>query len=280
MSAPMMPAGIAPGTLGLSVLVLNRSFVAVHITNVRRAITLLFRQLAEVVHIEEGQYAAHSLDSWRELSSLRSAFRAPDEDWVRAVGYDLQAPRVIRLVSCDRGPRQGLRFNRRNVFARDGNQCQYCGKHFPTSELSLDHVVPRSRGGITSWENIVCACVACNVRKGGRTPPEARMNLVRHPVKPKRSPLLTVKLGNPKYESWKSFVDNAYWLVDLREIFSTRIPSLALRARMGTAGQPTLAWEWGGNRVSSKSAAQARECPQCLTGTARCAFSKSDLFSR
>jgi 5-methylcytosine-specific restriction endonuclease McrA len=216
MSGSMMPAAVAPGSLGLSVLVLNRSFVAVHITNVRRAITLLFRQLAEVVHIEEGQYAAHTLDSWRELSALRSSFRGPEEDWVRAVGYDLQAPRVIRLISCDRGPRQGLRFNRRNVFARDGNQCQYCGKQFPTSELSLDHVVPRSRGGITSWENIVCACVACNVRKGGRTPPEARMNLVRHPVKPKRSPLLTVKLGNPKYESWKSFVDNAYWLVDLR----------------------------------------------------------------
>jgi 5-methylcytosine-specific restriction endonuclease McrA len=216
MTGATMPATVPAGALGLSVLVLNRSFVAVHITNVRRAITLLFRQLAEVVHIEEGQYAAHSLESWRELSALRTAYRGPHEDWVRAVGYDLQAPRVIRLVACDRGPRQGLRFNRRNVFARDGNQCQYCGQHFPTSELSLDHVVPRSRGGTTSWENIVCACVACNVRKGGRTPPEARMNLVRHPVKPKRSPLLSIKLGNPKYESWKSFVDNAYWLVDLR----------------------------------------------------------------
>jgi len=216
MSGSAMPAAMAPGTLSLSVLVLNRSFVAVHITNVRRAITLLFRQLAEVVHIEEGQFSGYSLDSWRELSALRSGFRGPDEDWIRAVGYDLQAPRVIRLVSCDRGPRQGLRFNRRNVFARDGNQCQYCGRGFPTSELSLDHVVPRSRGGVTSWENIVCACVACNVRKGGRTPQEARMNLVKQPVKPKRSPLLSIKLGNPKYESWKSFVDSAYWLVDLR----------------------------------------------------------------
>ena len=84
------------------------------------------------------------------------------------------------------------------------------------SELSLDHVVPRSRGGITSWENIVCACVACNVRKGGRTPHEARMHLIRQPVKPRRSPLLSIKLGNPKYESWRSFVDSAYWNVDLR----------------------------------------------------------------
>ena len=206
----------AAASLALSVLVLNRSFVAVHIVNVRRALTLLFRDLAEVVHIEQGHFAGYSLESWRELSEMRSRFRGPDEDWIRAVGYELQAPRVIRLVSCDRSPRQGLRFNRRNVFARDANVCQYCGKSFPTSELSLDHVVPRSRGGVTSWENIVCACVACNVRKGGRTPQEARMHLVRHPVKPKRSPLLSIKLGNPKYESWKSFVDNAYWLVDLR----------------------------------------------------------------
>jgi len=203
-------------TLGLSVLVLNRSFVAVHVTNVRRAITLLFRHLAEVVDTEAGQFAAYSIDSWRELSALRAEMAGPDEDWIRAVDYDLQAPRVIRLVSCDRSPRQGLRFNRRNVFARDGNLCQYCGKQFPTSELSLDHVVPRSRGGMTSWENIVCACVACNVRKGGRTPQEARMQLVRQPVKPKRSPLLAIKLGNPKYASWRSFVDSAYWTVDLR----------------------------------------------------------------
>lgn len=204
------------GTLSLSVLVLNRSFVAVHITNVRRAIALLYRHIAEVVHIEEGQFAAYSIESWRELSALQTEFRTPDQDWIRGVGYDLQAPRVIRLVSCDRSPRHGLRFNRRNVFARDGNRCQYCGKHFPTSELSLDHVVPRSRGGLTSWENIVCACVSCNVRKGGRTPHEAHMHLIQQPVKPKRSPLLSIKLGNPKYASWKSFVDAAYWTVDLR----------------------------------------------------------------
>ena len=210
--------------LSLSVLVLNRSFVAVHVVNVRRAIRLLFRQLAEVVHAEAGQYAAYSLESWRELSQLRAEFRGDDEggqpgehdDWVRAVGYDLQAPRVIRLTECDRMPRSGLRFNRRNVFARDANRCQYCGEHFPMSELSLDHVVPRSRGGTTTWENIVCACVKCNVRKGGRTPHEARMQLIRHPARPKRSPLLAVKLGNPKYESWKNFVDRAYWLVDLK----------------------------------------------------------------
>jgi 5-methylcytosine-specific restriction endonuclease McrA len=211
--------------LGLSVLVLNRSFVAVHVVNVRRAIGLLFRKLAEVVHVEAGQFAAYSFESWRELSEIRAALDSPShgnterchhEDWIQAIGYRVQAPRVIRLPHCDRVPRQTLRFNRRNVFARDGNRCQYCGQQFAMSELSLDHVVPRSRGGTTSWENIVCACVACNVRKGGRTPHEARMQLVRQPVRPRRSPLLVLKLGNPRYESWKNFVDQAYWLVDLR----------------------------------------------------------------
>ncbi len=212
----MTAIAVPSPSLGLSVLVLNRSFMAVHVTNVRRAITLLFRDLAEVVDVEEGRYGAYSFDSWRELSAMQASLDHPDHDWIRGVGYVLRAPRVVRLLACDRGPRQGLRFNRRNIFARDGNQCQYCGLHFPMSELSLDHVMPRSRGGLTSWENIVCACVACNVRKGGRTPKEAGMNLIRLPVKPKRSPLLALKLGNPKYASWKSFVDRAYWTVDLK----------------------------------------------------------------
>jgi 5-methylcytosine-specific restriction endonuclease McrA len=206
----------ASGALSSSVLVLNRYYMAVHVINVRRALGLLFRELAEVIHLEEGTYANYNFESWREISALRAAMKAQHDDWIRAVNFELQAPRVIRLLSYDRVPRQALRFNRRNLFARDGNQCQYCGKHFPTSELSLDHVLPRSRNGATTWENVVCACVSCNVRKGGRTPQEAHMKLVRAPVKPKRSPLLSVKLDNPKYESWKTFVDTAYWTVDLK----------------------------------------------------------------
>ena len=217
MATAVHSSPLAAATLGLSVLVLNRSFMAVQVTNVRRALALLFRELAEVVHIEEGRFSAHSIESWRELSAIEALDRSPDQDWIKAVGYELQAPRVIRLPHCDRRPRHGLRFNRRNVFARDANRCQYCGKSFPTSELSLDHVLPKSRGGPTSWDNIVCACVACNVRKGGRTPREARMQLVRQPTMPKRSPLMAVKLHNPKYASWKNFVDQAYWLADLQQ---------------------------------------------------------------
>jgi 5-methylcytosine-specific restriction endonuclease McrA len=202
--------------LSSSVLVLNRFYMAVHVINVRRAVGLLFRELAEVIHLEEGQYANYDFSTWLEISQLKAAYKDPHDDFIQGVNFQLQVPRVIRLLSFDRVPKQVLRFNRRNLFARDGNHCQYCGQGFPTSELSLDHVVPKSRGGETSWENIVCACVACNVRKGGRTPQEAHMKLIRHPVKPKRSPLLAVKLGNPKYESWKTFLDNAYWSVNLK----------------------------------------------------------------
>ena len=211
-----MTGAIAPGNhLGASVLVLNRFYLAVHVINVRRAFGLLLRELAEVIHYQEGVYANYSFDSWREVSELKAAFKEPHEDWIRAVNFEIQVPRVVRLLAFDRLPKQAVRFNRRNIFARDGNRCQYCGKNFPTSELSLDHVVPRSRNGPTSWENVVCACVSCNVKKGGRTPHEAHMKLTRPPTRPKRSPLLAVKLGNPKYESWKTFLDNAYWSVDL-----------------------------------------------------------------
>ncbi len=203
--------------LDASVLVLNRMFMAVHVISVRRAFCLLCKELAEVVHSDEGTFATYDFASWQELSTHRlQHYRKAEDDWVRTCSTEIQAPRVIRLVSYDKVPKQTVKFNRRNIFARDHNQCQYCGKKFVTSELSLDHVIPRSQGGGASWENIVCACVDCNVRKGGRTPRQANMTLIRKPEKPKRSPLLNMKLTQKKYESWQSFIDNAYWSVELK----------------------------------------------------------------
>ena len=124
--------------------------------------------------------------------------------------------KIIRLLGYDKLPAVGGTLNRRNLFARDQNRCQYCGKRYATTELSLDHVIPRSQGGDNSWENIVCACIHCNVKKGGRTPQQAHMTLINHPVKPKRSPVLTIKLSDSKYASWKQFLDFAYWNVELK----------------------------------------------------------------
>ena len=204
-------------SLDASVLVLNKLFMAIHIISVRRAFCLLCKDLAEVVTLEDGQFATYDFATWREVSEYRAQhFRQQDDDWVRTVSTEIQVPRVIRLRDYDRLPKQTVKFNRRNIFARDNNQCQYCGKKFPTSELSLDHVVPRSQGGASTWENIVCACVSCNVRKGGRTPKQAHMSLIRKPEKPRRSPLLNLKLTHNKYHSWRTFLENAYWSVELK----------------------------------------------------------------
>jgi 5-methylcytosine-specific restriction endonuclease McrA len=167
------------------------------------------------VTLDEGHYRSYDFDSWREVSAAKARFKDPDDDYVRTVHFEIQSPRIIRLLGYDRLPRQKVKFNRRNLFARDGNRCQYCSKRFATSELSLDHVMPRSRGGGATWENIVCACVKCNVKKGGRTPLEAGMKLYREPIRPKTSPVLSLKLSHRKYESWKTFLDNAYWSVEL-----------------------------------------------------------------
>jgi len=211
-----MTSGGSPA-LEASVLVLNKLFLAVHIISVRRAFCLLCKDLAEVVSLEDGQFATYDFATWREVSEYRSRhFRQEDDDWVRTVNSEIQVPRVIRLLGYEKLPKQTVKFNRRNIFARDNNQCQYCGRKFATAELSLDHVIPRSQGGQSTWDNIVCACVACNVRKGGRTPKQAHMSLIRKPEKPKRSPLLNLKLTHRKYQSWRTFLDNAYWSVELK----------------------------------------------------------------
>lgn len=209
---------VNPGSaLDASVLVLNKLFMAVHIISVRRAFCLLCKDLAEVVSLEDGQFATYNFETWREVSVYRARhFREEDDDWVRTVNSEIQVPRVIRLLGYEKLPKQTIKFNRRNIFARDNNQCQYCGRKYPTAELSLDHVVPRSQGGQSTWDNIVCACVDCNVRKGGRTPKQAHMSLIRKPEKPKRSPLLNLKMTHRKYQSWRTFLDNAYWSVELR----------------------------------------------------------------
>ena len=205
----------AASVLNTNVLVLNRFYTAIHVVTVRRAVTLLCKHSAEVVTVRDGRYDTYDFDSWCELSEFRDEFE-PDGDWLRSVNFEVRVPRVIRLLVYDRLPRQRVKFNRRNIYARDGNRCQYCGRRFPTSELSIDHIVPRSRGGRTTWTNVVCACLKCNVRKGGRLPEEAGMTLIRRPVEPRRSPVINLHLGQPRYRSWQHFIDHAYWSVELK----------------------------------------------------------------
>jgi 5-methylcytosine-specific restriction endonuclease McrA len=204
-----MPSAGKSDALSSSVLVLNRSYTAVHVIGPRRAFSLLYCDLAEVIATEDGRFANYDFQAWREYCELRAEDKQPDEDWIRAVNFEIQVPRVIRLLRYDRIPSRAVKLNRHTIFARDEHRCQYCGKRFATNQLSLDHVIPKSRGGETTWENVVCCCLGCNIKKGGRTPHEAHMKLVAKPIRPKRSPLITMKLRNPKYECWRTWVDGA-----------------------------------------------------------------------
>ena len=161
LNAAALPAGVLTpvvavaaigAALNANVLVLNRYYQAIRVINVRRAFSLLCRDLAEVVHIEKdaaGQSRWQNFDfaEWRELSLLKREFEPEGHDWIRTVRFDVAVPRIIRLLGYDKLPRQDVKFNRRNIYARDGSKCQYCGRRYATTELSLDHVIPKSQGG-------------------------------------------------------------------------------------------------------------------------------------
>ena len=202
--------------LDCNVLVLNKNYMAVRVIGVRRAFSMLLRKIAEVISIEDGAYYNYDFESWCEVSELHRSFAPREHDWVSAINFHIAVPRIIRLISYDRLPKRNVKFNRRNIFDRDRNKCQYCGKNFATSELSLDHVVPKSKGGKAEWINIVCACFKCNSKKGGRTPQQANMKLIKKPFKPKYSPLIHIHLGSKRYQSWRHFVNDAYWSVELK----------------------------------------------------------------
>lgn len=193
--------------LETNVLVLNRFFMAVRVVDVRRAFTLLYRECAEVIDMEsDAAFQSYDFESWCELSEFTAMDKQPGEEYLQTTRFELRIPRILRLTRFEKMPMQTVRFNRKNLFARDDQTCQYCGRHAPLSQLSMDHVIPRSHGGSTSWENIVCCCLKCNGRKGGRTPKQARMKLLRTPARPRVNPLMVQNVDDPRYASWKTFL--------------------------------------------------------------------------
>jgi 5-methylcytosine-specific restriction endonuclease McrA len=137
---------------------------------------------------------------------------------VRAVSFSVKLPSVIRLLRYVRIKKRFdyVPFSRANIYARDGNTCQYCAHQFPTQELTFDHVVPVSQGGRKDWENIVTCCVSCNRRKGGRTPEEARMRLVKPPRRPDSAPAIRITIGlRNAPDSWRDYL---YWNLELDEV--------------------------------------------------------------
>jgi 5-methylcytosine-specific restriction endonuclease McrA len=203
--------------LNSSVLVLNKQYRPVNIINARRAFCMLFGEIAEVITYEDSVYCTYDFRSWAEISGARRQFDNPDLDWVNTPRLSLIIPRIIRLLAYDKVRVYHAKLTRRNIYYRDINTCQYCGRRFRNADLNIDHVVPKSRGGHDTWENLVCACVPCNIRKGSKTPKEAGMTLVRKPFEPALDPMISLHIGKRKYASWRAFLDDAYWNVELAE---------------------------------------------------------------
>jgi 5-methylcytosine-specific restriction endonuclease McrA len=164
-------------------LVLNASFEPLHVVTWQKALQLLFQGKVEVVEESEQE--------------------------VRTVRLTIRVPAVLRLLSYVplTKKRQIVRFSRINIFLRDNHICQYCGEKFVKNHLTLDHVVPIVQGGRKGWENIVTACKPCNQRKGGRTPSQANMQLIRKPRQPLWVPAASLQMGVTKTpERWKIYL--------------------------------------------------------------------------
>lgn len=188
------------------VLVLNRGWSPIGVVSLERALIMLFSVY------KDGEPKAKIIDptsdfqtfTWEDWSRLRPK---NGEDSIRSTNVIFRVPEVILLSKYDKLPQHKIHFSRRTLYRRDTNQCQYCGCTPGTEELTIDHVMPRSRGGKTTWENCVLACVKCNSKKADRTPEECGMKLRKSPKKP-ASPLFK---GDIKIKSWQSFLGEAYW---------------------------------------------------------------------
>lgn len=159
-------------------LVLNQNYEPLNVCSARRAFVLVHHGKAEL--LEAGAEAIRGVESMFDL------------------------PSVIRLQYQVKRPRPQVRLTRREIFARDNGRCQYCGR--PGNDLTLDHVIPRHRGGPHEWENLVAACRTCNHRKGGRTPVEARMTLLREPSRPVATPASLFGHYVDRYLEWRPFL--------------------------------------------------------------------------
>lgn len=193
------------------VLVLNRLWQAVNVCSARRAFTLLYQEHAQVVWRDgQNNYLTHDFGSWHNFSQ-----ESPGADMVQSVRFNIRVPTVIVLLAFDRLPSKEVKFTRQNIYERDNHTCQYCAARLDRHELNLDHVIPRQRGGQTTWENVVCSCIPCNTRKGNRLPHEAHMRLLKEPKRPRWRPFIHLTYSATVHDTWRHFVDIGCWNVEL-----------------------------------------------------------------
>lgn len=216
--------------LSSSVLVLNKFYTALRVISARRAFVFLAKDSAEVIHKNNGRFENYRFDHWIEESRNNGR---EFTDYIHTPSLKIMVPRVIRLMEYGKLPRRELKFNRKNIMIRDNYQCQYCGvkprqerdklhpeghppdhairagrggKKQALSSMTIDHIVPRSRGGTTEWTNAVTCCSKCNTKKGGRLPQEAGMKLIAKPQAPKFNQSIFRLFNDQRYALWKEFI--------------------------------------------------------------------------
>lgn len=198
-------------TLQKKVLVLNKSWVAVGSISLKRAITLVFSTY------KDGESKAKIVDpvndfqlfTWNDWSQF---IPKDDEDSISSSNFVFRVPEIIVLGRYNKLPNRKVYFNRRNLYRRDNFTCQYCERKLDSSELTIDHIIPRSRGGKSNWVNCVLACNKCNAKKGSNLLSEIGLSLMRKPFKPKFN-MLDIDV---KIKSWEHFLGEAYWNVELK----------------------------------------------------------------
>ena len=187
------------------VLVLNRSYIPVHIVVWGKAMSLIYQETARPL---DREYVTYSYEDW-----LHFTYISTDYPVVRTVNYEIAIPEIIVLKEFNKLPYRDVKYTRQTLFQRDHYRCAYCGRQFSRDVLTVDHIVPRDKGGRSTWENTITACKSCNARKSNKMLHEVKMKMLYQPKKPKwNSPLSHVKKGHP-CKSWHTFLDKT--LVDL-----------------------------------------------------------------
>lgn len=192
--------------LSASVLVLNKFFIAVNIVSSRRAIALLFKPTVEVINHRDGDFKPFEFAQWIKYSDSLNGHLDESELVIRTPSHKIIVPKVIRLKHCVTKPSLEVKLTKKNIFIRDDHRCQYCGRKFPEPKLTIDHVIPKSRGGKTTWTNLVTACAECNTKKGGRLPWEARMRVLKQATIPRKNLLMNARMNPDNYRIWKYFI--------------------------------------------------------------------------
>lgn len=181
------------------ILVLNRGYIPIHIVDWQTGMSLIFTEKCRAL---DRDFLPYTFTDWLAFSVKNGE----DYGKVHSVNYAVAIPEIVVSTTFDKLPDRKVKYSRQNVFSRDKNKCGYCAKQFPTKDLTVDHIIPRDRGGVTTWDNVVACCFPCNQRKSNKTPAEAGMVLKRKPVRPRWvSPLSNYHPEKHPCRSWQHF---------------------------------------------------------------------------